>query len=325
MTAVSEPSTSWQEVIDPDEDARFARQAELIADVQRRTNADHGVGRALHRRQVLGLIGTLDVAAELPEPAAHGLFARPGRHEVLLRLSNGAIHPGSDRVPDIRGFAIKVRNVGGPGALGSDTTEQHFLLINHPVFAMPGSAEFVGLVHSSAQGRIGILRFAVSQRGLFGAPGLLRQLNATLGRRFSGFATETFWSAAPLACGPYAVRLRLVPVDPAPASPDLDRAQDVTGRLATGPLTWDLQVQFFTDEATTPIERPDVDWPTPYVTVARLTVSAQDPAERDAVQAEAEAAAFDPWTALAEHRPLGEVMRARKAAYRASQLGRGSS
>ena len=27
---------------------------------------------------------------------------------------------------------------------------------------------------------------------------------------------------------------------------------------------------------------------------------------------------FDPWMALADHRPLGEIMRARKAAYYAS-------
>ncbi len=35
-----------------------------------------------------------------------------------------------------------------------------------------------------------------------------------------------------------------------------------------------------------------------------------------------EAAAFDPWNALIEHRPLGEVMRARKVVYFQSQLGR---
>ena len=34
---------------------------------------------------------------------------------------------------------------------------------------------------------------------------------------------------------------------------------------------------------------------------------------------------FDPRSSLIEHRPLGEVMRSRKQAYRASQLGRGPS
>lgn len=35
-----------------------------------------------------------------------------------------------------------------------------------------------------------------------------------------------------------------------------------------------------------------------------------------------EQAAFDPWKALAEHRPLGDVMRARKVVYFESQQGR---
>jgi hypothetical protein len=37
---------------------------------------------------------------------------------------------------------------------------------------------------------------------------------------------------------------------------------------------------------------------------------------------EVEAGTFDPWQALAEHRPLGEVQRARKAVYFASQQAR---
>jgi hypothetical protein len=82
----------------------------------------------------------------------------------------------------------------------------------------------------------------------------------------------------------------------------------------------ELQLQFFTDEDATPIEDAAASWRAPYVTVARLTIPPQD--LEDAVAAKVEQARFDPWNALVEHRPLGEVMRARKAAYRASQLAR---
>jgi hypothetical protein len=96
-------------------------------------------------------------------------------------------------------------------------------------------------------------------------------------------------------------------------------------RLATGSLTWNLELQFFVDEATTPIEDSGVAWPdakTPIVTVGRLTLPRQGV---DAAAAEAEAARFDAWAGLAAHRPLGEVMRARKAAYFASQQGRNAA
>jgi hypothetical protein len=82
----------------------------------------------------------------------------------------------------------------------------------------------------------------------------------------------------------------------------------------------DFQVQFFEDEQRTPIEDASIDWQSPYLTVARLTIPRQ---HRDpAFDAEVEAAKFDPWNALVEHRPLGEVMRARKVAYGASQQQR---
>ena len=70
-----------------------------------------------------------------------------------------------------------------------------------------------------------------------------------------------------------------------------------------------------------------MDWPedvAPYVTVGRLKLLPQDPASAEgrALAEAIEAAAFDPWIALAEHRPLGEVMRARKVVYFRSQQGR---
>ena len=46
--------------------------------------------------------------------------------------------------------------------------------------------------------------------------------------------------------------------------------------------------------------------------------------QRMVTAAEVEAAVFDPWQALAAHRPLGDVMRARKVVYFESQKGRGA-
>jgi hypothetical protein len=88
-----------------------------------------------------------------------------------------------------------------------------------------------------------------------------------------------------------------------------------------------LELQFFVDETATPIEDASVDWPevvAPYLAVADLTVPAQDVTSADgqALAQRVEATVFDPWHALAAHRPLGEVMRSRKVVYLASQRGR---
>ena len=98
-------------------------------------------------------------------------------------------------------------------------------------------------------------------------------------------------------------------------------------RLAQGALRFELQLQFFVDEQRTPIEDASVEWPqdvAPYVTVGVLTLPPQDPSlpQGRELAAAIEAAAFDPWNALMNHRPLGEVMRARKVVYFQSQQGR---
>lgn len=321
------PSTAWREQVAPDEDARFAGYAKQFAAMQQAKSKKFGNGRALHRRQQLGLRAELEVLAGLPPHARHGLFARPGRLEAWVRLSNGGPDRAADATPDVRGFSIQVRGLSGPSALGGDCSHQDFALIQHAAFAFAKTDEFVGLVMAAARGPLHLLPYFLRRYGLGGGLKHLKRLGQTFGKRFRGFAAETFFSAAPIACGPYAARVRLQPAVPQPPADGTAWAQDVSDRLAKAPLVYDLQLQFFSDEATTPIEDASVDWPTPYVTVARLTLPRQDPSSAAGRELDAriEAAIFDPWAALAEHRPLGEVMRARRVVYFESQKQRGAA
>ena len=322
------PSTAWKEQVADDEDARFETYAAQLAELQRRKSEKQGVGRALHRKQHLGLSGLLEVADGLPEHARHGLWAQPGTYQARVRLSNGGVDRAADKRPDVRGFAIKVLGVTGPGALGGDTEEQDFLLINHEVFGFPSSDEFVGVVVSAARGPFALIRHLIGRHGLFRGLGQVRRLTRTFAAPFAGFALQPMFSAAPIACGPYAAKVRLLPDNP--DKPDAlrnDWSADIIERLVDGELSWSVQLQFFVDEAITPIENASVAWPeteSPFVTVARLVVPAQDPHSEAgrALADEIEADRFDPWNALADHRPLGEIMRARKATYFASQQGR---
>jgi hypothetical protein len=320
-------STQWQETIGPDEDTRFQRYAKLLVELQRRVG---GSGRALHRNQRLALRATFEVLGDLPAHARHGLFAAPGRHDAQIRLSNGSGIHQPDRKPDVRGFAVRVLGVEGASALGGTTHAQCFLFINSAAFAFPTAEAFMGVVVAAAHGPLPLVRHIIRQHGVIGGLRRVRELGKGLGKPFAGFARETFHSAAPIACGAYAVKLRLVPVgDGGPPARRSDWTHDLIARLARDELRWELQLQFFVDAATTPIEDPTVVWPeseSPFVTVARLVAPAQDPDSADgkALAQQVEAAAFDPWVALAEHRPLGEIMRARKVAYFASQKARGA-
>ncbi|HJW11965.1 MAG TPA: catalase [Albitalea sp.] len=321
------PSTEWREQVAPDEAKRFAGYARQFVEMQRAKSARFGNGRALHRVQHLGLKARLEVLAGLPEHARHGLFARPAAYEAWVRLSNGAANRAPNSRPDVRGFSFKVMGVHGPGALGHDTQCQDFALIQRPAFAYPKTDEFVGLALHGSEGPLALLKYMVGRYGLVGGLRELKRIAAAFAQPFTGFATTTFYSAAPIACGPYAARVRLVPADTTlPPARSTDWGRDMAERLRRAPLVYQVQLQFYVDEAITPIEDASVDWPSPYVTVAQLSVVAQDvdSSEGRRLAEQVEAAIFDPWDALAAHRPLGDVMRARKVTYFESQKARGA-
>ena len=324
------PSTQWQERVAPDEAERFASYGQQFVAIQARKSKKYGNGRALHRKQITAAKGSLEVLADLPDFARHGLFARPGTFETWVRLSNGGLDRAPDRMPDIRGFALHVLGVKGDSALGNGpAVSQDFALINQEVFGFTSSAEFVEFVVAAAKGMGSLFKHLVKRYGVVRGPLRLVGMVKTMGKPFGGFATEPVYSAAPIACGPYAVRVRLVPAagnGRATPGAKQDWGADFNARLREKSLQWDLQLQPFVDEDRTPIEDASINWPSPYSTVARLILPLQDGDSTmgQALAKQVEAAIFDPWQALAVHRPLGDVMRARKAVYFESQTARGA-
>lgn len=322
------PSTQWREQIGVDEEQRHQRFAEAIVGIQAKLDAKYGPGRAFHRKPVLGARATFQVNEDLPACAASGLFAASGTYDAVVRLSNGSIVPQRDAIPDVRGFAFSVRGLDGPSALGGTTDRQDFLLINRPVFGFRSSEEFSEIVPIAAKGQTALIKYFVTKYGPWRGPLEAAKLSADFLKPFAGFASGTFHSAAPIQVGAYAARVKLESQQASVSlTAQLGFTNEVRQRLRDGDLAYDLSLQFYVDDEQTPIEDGTVNWPddiSPYITVGRLTLPQQDvesvAGERFA--AEVETDAFDPWAALADHRPLGEIMRARKVAYYASQQQR---
>ncbi len=321
-------STDWKEVVHPAEADRHTQAAKDIVAMQQRKNQRFGVGRALHRKQNVATTAVLTVNPNLPPQAAQGLFAKPGQYPVWVRLSNGGVDKQADRRPDIRGFAFRVFGVSGPSALGGSTEHQDFSLINQTAFSFPTSELFTQLVVAAGQSPGTLLKWVFKTFGLVGGLKTIKKMAGTFKKPFSGFATESFTSVLPICCGPHACKVRLLP--PTDRQPRPEAAQDwgadFTAQAVSGPLRYTLQLQFFVDEATTPIEDASVEWPertAPFVTVGELLV--QRPSGDALFEAQVDKSPFDPWQALAAHRPLGEVMRARKVIYFASEQARGAA
>ncbi len=311
---------AWREVIAEGEAERFEALARKLVGDGRLD------GRPLHRKAHAALHARLEVG-EVPADLRHGLFATPGSYEAFVRFSSGAGRAQSDRVPDVRAIAVKVVGVRGPkvipGLEGAAT--QDFLAILSSTFAFRDPAAFVDVAVAARRGRLAVLGALLRHFGVVGLVRMLGRLKGAMDASATSLAERTYFIALPIRLGPEAVKLRFRPVDvppplAVPAGPEVLMAE-LRARVKATPLAFRLEAQRFVDEARTPIEDPAVEWPegvAPWVAVARLMIPAQDTesAAGRALAAYVERLSFDPWHALAEHRPLGAIMRARGAAYR---------
>lgn len=323
---------AFGERIAPDEAAQFQAFAEELVALQqaRATEAGGAKQRTLHVKQHLGAVGELVVRAT--PTARAGVFANAGQAwPVYARFSNGSSRHQADAEPDVRGFAIKL--VGVPGAkliagLEAELT-QDFLFIDTPAIPFRTPDEFMRFVRAAKDGPLKLLPRLISAFGPRRALALLWR--ALSGAKVRSYATHTFHTAAPIAFGPSAAKLSLVPVpDDAPmprtSGDDYLRA-DLTARLKRGPLSWSLRAQLFADEATTPIEDAAAIWAAPWLDLATLTLPQQDPESPRGreISALVSQLSFDPWHATEAHRPLGAIMRARRVTYGASSVGRAAA
>jgi hypothetical protein len=90
----------------------------------------HAKGYGLARAEV-------EILGGLPDAYAQGIYAKPGRHDAIVRFSNGTNHVGDDRyLGPIVGIGLKMFGMEGPTLL-EDEPDSHtfdYALINHPVF-----------------------------------------------------------------------------------------------------------------------------------------------------------------------------------------------
>ena len=324
------PATNWKEVIPDGEAEHFERLAEQLRDLQRQRARGGTVARGLHAKAQAGVEGELTVLPDLPEHARVGLFATPATWRAYVRYSNGAGIRQPDGLPDVRGVAIKLLGVPCkkiiPGL--EDKTTQDFLLIQNEAQPFRDAGEFVWFALSAARPTL-LLPKVLFRYGPIGGVRLLRRLLAAVKTPIVSVATREYYSALPIKFGPCAVRYALAPR--ATDEPGAKRgtsptylAEELAARLLRGPVEYDFQVQFYEDDARTPIEDGTRVWDAPFVTIARLTLPKQDLASEHGreVAALIERLSFDPWHAGVDFRPLGSLMRARNHAYRLSTMER---
>jgi hypothetical protein len=329
------PATDWREQIAPDEAAKLEAHARTVAAIAARVASKNASApsRALHAKGQAGMRARFEVFGDLPDHLRQGAFAEPKTYAAYVRFSNGAAARQPDRTNDVRGIAVKLVGVDGekliPGLESAKT--QDFLAIRSPVTPFRNADEFVALL-VAAENKWLLLPRLIGALGFGRTFEVLPKLAKGLAAPLPSLATARFWSALPIAWGPYAARYSFIPRASAggQTKTPADLEAELAERLRTAAVEYDFAVQLYVDETRTPIEDASVDWneaDAPFTTVGRLTLPAVDlaAAEARAVSAYVETLSFDPWHARREHRPLGNMMRARNAAYRVSTQARNAA
>jgi hypothetical protein len=302
----------------------------------------HAKGYGLTRAEVEILDG-------LAPEYAQGIYTRPGRHEAMIRYSNGNPHAGADvALGNGTGMGLKIFGIEGQTLLEDEPNAHTFdyAMINFPVFFANTVEHYLFIqqlfLHAGEyfrRGKQGMHQFFhdwVTGMGVLEPEDWAwDELGAFL--RISKNAPvnillSTHWTMGAVRHGEYVAKVRLAPtkeadskvthrvLDPASA-PDVYRPA-LVAELKEHPYEYDLQVQLCVDLEKMPVEDLTVEWPealSPFVTVAKVRVPQQDLSGDKNLDLQ-DATSITPWRVTPEHRPLGNIQRARKEVYRQSSI-----
>lgn len=309
------------ETLEAGEDANVTRIIEILRAQQLKAYQPGNTLRDAHAKRIGLVEAEFIVEPDVPEALRVGLFAEPRRYGAWIRFSSASEKPQSDANKDIRGAAIKLRDVPGERIPESDEpTTQDFLLVSAPTMPLGTVRLFrtaVALINQYSP-----ILFAI----LLIVTGRFRVLKALSAMNINPTSPVDirYWSTTPYLFGPdRAAKYSIVPtssyVSTLPAKPgDTYLADNLQQHLSQADATFDFLVQLRTDPGTMPIEDAAVEWreeEAPFVKVATLRIPMQQfrTAERDEMAARL---SFSPGHARVEHRPIGGVNRARMRVYR---------
>lgn len=304
-----------------------AQQTKLAA--SRHTGLNGQIDRAQHQKQLLGAFGTLRIADDIPDIARfapfekRGAAAGPMSYRVACRISNGQPCPQADTAADVRGIAIKFFTEEGAetdllmtneGGRSHARNAVQFMAVADIIVALLAEGPVSGIAQ-------GLREMMMAKLGPVEAARILAILfKETRAHHVESVTTENYWGSV-VQLGRAAIKYSL---HPHPSTSPGTRAErhgdnylraDIFNRLEQGPVKWQLGLQFFVDEETTPVNDASVAWKSDVVMIGELELDAP-PSRED--EARIDQLAFNPGNGFA---PLG-ITHARRDVYAASAANR---
>ncbi len=324
------------ETIAPDESETKQKIVDVMTQGMKLARQKYGRSvRISHAKAHALLKGELIVKEGLSLELAQGMFAKPGRYEVLVRMAQ---QPGEllddSKLSTDRGMSVKVLGVEGPKLDGHTASTQDWVFDVGKQFLANGMKEFLQAfkpnaeiapkLSDSVKGAVSTAARATNT--MLNTVGVNSEKLAFYGHPVVHPAGEEYFSQTAFRYGDYVAKLGLFPISQGlaalkeqpfdPQTPDALR-EAMNAFFRTNPAEFELRVQLNTGLDEMPIEEAQAKWPeteSQYRTVAKLIIPVQT-AWDSAKDGYFEDLSFSPAHALAAHRPLGGINRARLLAY----------
>ena len=326
--ALALPLTQWETYVPGEEQEALDTTKDLMGFMKKEyTDQNMRVFRDAHPRGIGCVAAKFTVNSDLPKIYQTGVFAKPGKsYDALIRFS-GSLGPAGDNVADARGMAIKLFDVPGTKLLEDqpNAVTHDFLQINAPIFPAPNAHAFAGLVKVKAN-PVYIVRYLAENPS--GHALVLKNALALAGRNPNNgksLAAMQFFSMSPYLLKGDAINTPIKfssrPCGAVTAGElngsETELRDDLQARLNEGTLCYKFALQFFTPGRG--LEDASDEWTTdkaPFIDFAEITIPQQN-FRTDQKLRYCDALSFQPWHAIAQHQPLGNINRTRKIVYEA--------
>ena len=333
------------ETFDPNLSEYMTRIIDFWEKKVRASPVTEGSGRAVrgaHAKTLGVLRAEVEMLGNAPAPYAQGIYAKPGRHDALIRFSSASNHLGPDAaLGPVLGFAIKIFDVAGTKLVEDEPDSATFDLVlkNSPTFIANTAKHYLFIQEVGDQVPSYLKRGEAGFRQLLTdfltGKGTLEQDDWAWEELFTFVKTATqtpvrnpllnnYWTMAAVRHGDYMAKVRVAAAAENAEKVihhqlDLNSGPDVFGPVLADELKahafdFDLQVQLCADLVAMPVNDVTREWPeklSPFVTVGRVHIPRQDISGSENSE-KGDALAFNQWRVTSDHRPLGEIMDVRR-------------
>ena len=313
-----------EEKFDPDEEESLNKIIDLMADQMRGRFKPGGYERGGNTKTHGVVKATVTIRDDLPEHCRVGIFAEPRSYPAYVRFAGPGPNVPSD-IQDVGFLSMAVKLMGVPGKKLMD--EEKF---TQDIITTSGGATFVT---PNTRENAKLQYWSLVQMTLYY---FLNPLDSHL----LDMAQQSLWNATqynPLgqrywSCTPYllgegrAVMYSFVPKSevykkikgvPFGEVPFNYLRENMVETLNHQDVEFDLMIQLQTDPHRMPIENGAVRWPeklSPFIPAATVHIPKQI-FDTPAMAEFTKRLKMNPWHCLPEHRPLGNLNRARFRLY----------